>query len=555
MKIHVHHPLWKVAASGLLAALLLQGCGGSGSDSASTTSNSSNSSNNASSNASSNTNNNTSAPATQLASGVVTGFGSVFVDGTKIEDANASVVTENADGSLRNTVLQMGQHVRVKHDGKGTASQILLDAAVIGTVGNLGSNTLTVAGQQVNINTDAATGPLTVWGGGYSSMADVVANDLVEVHGSPVYDSTRKTYTVTASRIQKITTATGRMQVAGSISNLDTSAQTFALNGLTVNYSSAALRPANTTLGNGTVVTVYAPLTAASSGASPSVNASNIKVNRLQDSSLAVSAAQIGGQVTQYDSTANTFEVQGIQVTMTASTTTSPTSKTVRNGAYVNVRGNVGSDGSFTATNIQIRTQDTSSDLASVKLLGVVSDFVDRSSFVVRGVPVDASQATLGSSCAKTTLANDVGVQIIATQQVDTPVVLASSIQCAKVPGIVIRPLSGSVSNLDSSAKTFALNRRNGNTTQTTVRWTDTTAFVGVTADTLDAKQVRVEGYLSGTTLVARSVRVIGSGQTMDDDAFQKPSDGTNGTNTTNTTNGTTNGGHQPGWTRYRKKH
>jgi hypothetical protein len=112
--------------------------------------------------------------------------------------------------------------------------------------------------------------------------------------------------------------------------------------------------------------------------------------------------------------------------------------------------------------------------------------------------------------------------------------------------------LSGSVSNLDSSAKTFALNRSHGYTTQTTVRWTDTTAFVGVTADTLDTKQVRVEGYLSGTTLVARSVRVIGSGQTMDDDAFQKPSDGTNGTNTTN---GTTNGGHQPGWTRYRKKH
>lgn len=493
MKIHVPHPLWKAASAGLLAALLLQGCGG-GSSSAS---------------------NPTTTSGAQLASGVVTGFGSVFVDGTEIEDANAKVRVENADGSYSNTVLQMGQRVRVNHDGKGTASQVTVDAAVIGNVSTVGTTTLTVAGQNVSINTDAATGPLTVWGGGYSSIADVLANDTVEVHGSPVYDSTSQKYTVTATRVQKITTTTGRMQVAGTISDLDTSAKTFKINGLTVNYSSAALRPANASLSNGTVVTAYAPLAAGNT-----ITASHLKVNRLQDSTLALSVAQVGGQVSRYNSDAQTFEVQGITVTMTSSTSINPTGKTVKDGAYVNVRGTVGSDGSFTATNVQVRQQNTASDLATVKLIGVISDFVDASSFVVRGVPVDASGINVATSCPGVTLGNDVPVQITATQQADTPVVLATKMSCQNPAGIIIRPVDGTISSVDSTAQTFALTPTGGSAT--TVHWTDATAFIGVTAATMDTKQVRVEGYLSGSTLVARMVRATASNSpALDDDGFQ----------------------------------
>lgn len=510
MKIHVSHPLWKAASAGLLAALLLQGCGG-GSSSAS--------------------NPPSTTSGTQLASGVVTGFGSVFVDGTEIEDANAKVRVENADGSYSNTVLQMGQRVRVNHDGKGTASQVTVDAAVIGTVSNVGSSTLTVAGQVVSVNADSATGSLTVWGGGYSSITDVKTSDLVEVHGTPVYDSTSKTYTVTATRVQKITASTGRMQVAGTISDLDTSAKTFKINGLTVNYSSAALRPANASLSNGTVVTAYAPLTTGNT-----ITASNLKVNRLQDSSLALSVAQVGGQVSRYDSATQTFEVQGIKVTMTSSTSINPTGKTVKDGAYVNVRGTVGSDGSFTATNVQVRTENTSSDLATVKLIGVISDFVDASSFVVRGVPVDASNIQVATSCPGVTLGNDVPVQITATQQADTPVVLATKMSCQNPAGIIIRPVDGTISSVDSTAQTFALTPTGGSAT--TVHWTDSTAFIGVTTATMDTKQVRVEGYLSGSTLVARVVRATASSSpALDDDGF-KPG---------NTSDNT-------GWGKYKKR-
>jgi hypothetical protein len=490
--------------SALCLVLVLQACGGS-----------------------SNTADN-STGTSQVASGAVTGFGSVFVDGVELEDANASVVTENHDGTTRNTVLQMGQRVRVAHNGKGTASTVTLDAAVIGTVSakDVTAKTLTVAGQKVKVVTDATVGAITVFGGGYSSIDDVVAGtDLVEVHGTPVYDSISKSYVVNATRIAKVTESTGRMQVAGTISNLDATAKTFSLNGLTVNYATATLRPSSASLANGTVVTAYAPLSAVSGS---TVTASNLKVNRLQDSTLSVSNAQIGGQVSKYDGTAKTFEVQSVKVTIIDATTINPNGKTVADGAYVKVTGTVGTDGSLTAANIQVREQSTSSDLATVKLIGVISDFVDNTSFVVRGVPVDASGINIGEKCPNVTLANNVEVTVTATQQADTPVVLATNLICKAQATVVIRPVDGTASGVDSTAKTFTLTLTNTTTTQA-VQWNSSTTFVGVTAITLDKSTVRVEGYLSGSTLVARTVvntsTAIGNTPRLDDAPFRTSAD------------------------------
>ncbi|WP_310610872.1 DUF5666 domain-containing protein [Limnohabitans sp.] len=507
------------ATAGVLISLLLQGCGGGSGTSSQATS------------------------GAQIANGVVTGFGSVFVDGVEIEDANARVVTENYDGTFSNSVLQMGQRVRVAHDGKGTASTVTLDAAVVGLVSAVDATnkTLTVAGQKVSVTTDSTVGTLTVWGGGYSSISDVVApTDLVEVHGTPVYDSTNKTYTVSATRIQKLTADTGRMQVAGTISKLDTTVKTFVINGLTVNYTTAALRPANAALADGTVVTVYGPLTALSGN---TLTASHIKVNRLQDSTLSVSNAQIGGQVSKYDSTANTFEIQGIKVTIGSDTTTNPKGKAVANGAYVKVSGTVGSDGSLTATNIQVREQNTNSDLATVKLIGVISDYVSKDSFVVRGVPVDASGIDLAASCPNITLANGQEVQVTATQQASTPVVYATQLSCKAQAAVVIRPVDGAASGVNTSSKTFTLTLTGSTTTQA-VQWNDATTFVGVTIASLENKSVRVEGYMSGSTLVARVISAV-SGNALDDHAFRQPSGSTSNTSTTASN----------AWNSYRSKH
>jgi hypothetical protein len=484
-----------------------------------------------------------SSVAGQLANGVVTGFGSVFVDGVELEDANAAITAENPDGSTRNVALQMGQRVRVSHDGKGTASKVSLDAAVIGSVSSidLTNKTVTIAGQKVVVNDDATAGLLTTYGGGYTALTDVAANDLAEVHGSPVYDATSSSYKVLATRLQKVTAIT-HLQAKGKISGLNVASQTFTLNGLTVSYASANVRPTGATLSNDLAVTVYAPLSNLVNG---TVSASHLKVDRLQDASATANAGthvQMSGQVSLYDPTAKRLEIQGVEVSV-ASATVTPSGAVLSNNAYVKVEGSLGADGKVTATQVQVRTSNTATDLAKVKLIGVISDFVDSSSFIVRGVPVDASGIQIATACPNVTLANDLPVQVTATQQAGTPVVWATDLSCQVKPAVLIRPVDGNIAAVNSVARSFTVTSRNATTT--TVYWNDATSFVGLTSDALSTQTVHVEGFVSNGLYTAKMVSLIDSQKRLDDDEFRATPPAASGTSSNAAS----------AWSQYRLRH
>lgn len=324
-----------------------------------------------------------------VTNGVVSGFGSVLVDGNEIEDAKASVVAENADGTFSNTVLQLGQRVRVDHDGKGTASKVTVDATLIGTVSlvNATDQTIKVAGQVAGINSDLSKGALTVWAGGYNSFSDLAVNDIAQIHGSLMYDSTSRAYKVTATRIQKMASMAS-LKVSGKITDINTTTKTFKLNELTVDYTNSTVRPAAVTLVNGMLVTAFAlPSDLSGNRLTPD----HLKINRTQDGSDKGAATQTGGLVSMYDASGKTFELQGVKVVFTENTKFTPSASALNNNAYVAVSGTFSAEGLLKATSIQIRQQNNSTDLAKVKLIGPISQFVDSSSFVVRGVPVDAS--------------------------------------------------------------------------------------------------------------------------------------------------------------------
>ena len=488
--------LWTALA--LASILALQACGGSGGDGIASSS------------------------ALQLANGVVTGFGSVFVDGVEIEDASASVQVEGPDGSFKNTVLQMGQRVRVNHDGKGTASKVTVDAAVIGQVSAINGSEFTVAAQLVKTISDSTLGSVTMWGGDYADASSMTAGDWVEVHGTPVYDATSSSYQVVATRVQKLS-ALNHVQVRGQISGLDTVAHTFMLNGLTVNYTSATLRPATASLSNGLSVVAYADPTGV---VGTTLTASNIKLDRLKDNATVSTTAQLSGLISRYDATTQTFEIQGVKVNV-GSASIQPSGAVLADGAYVKLDGTVGSDGGLTASRIQVRQQDTATALAAVKLIGVISDFVDNASFVVRGVPVDASQVT--SVCSGVSLANGVEVTVQAKQQSGTPVVLATSVECKAQAKVMIRPVDGTVASVGSD-QTLVLTLANASTQ--TIQWNANTTFVGLTADALAGQSVRVEGYVSNNVLVARVVMLStdtqhAQGPKLDDSDFRTPRNGT----------------------------
>lgn len=456
----------------------------------------------------------TETTASLISQGTVSGFGSVYVNGVKLDDSSAPSLAYAADGTATAQALRLGHQVRVEHNASGKASRVVIDAAVIGSVSSIDTTagTLVVAAQTVKVNTDSAAGLVTVFAGGYSALADVAANDLVNVHGTPVYNSTTAKYEVQATRIEK-RTAMADVRVTGKLSALDTAAKTFNLNGLTVSYGTATLRPASAVLANDQNVIVWSQTYTNGTA----LAASGVRVFNTTATDLpATTTARLSGVVSNATSTG--FEVAGVKITTQTSTTITPTGASVANAAYVGVTGVVQTDGSVLANAIQVRQSDTTDDSARILLNGPITSYTSATSFVVRGVPVDASAIT---ACPSVTLADGVNVAVIATAQAGTDVVLASRMTCPASPA-AFRDVRGTPTAVDTTAKTFTLTALSGTTQK--VQWADTTVWGGtLTSATLSAATAVVaEGYVdSAGVLQAKELRAPG---TRDSDAYDSAS-------------------------------
>lgn len=176
--------------------------------------------------------------------GVITGFGSIYVNGVEYETDSASV---NIDGVQNiETSLGIGDVVvlqgTVNADGvTGTATAVScvdeLEGYVLdlsGLVAGVGS--INVMGQTVTINLD------TVFEGdelALAAISDLSVNDIVEVSGFADGNGN-----ILATRLETKNAAED-IELKGLISNLDATALTFTIGSLTIDYSSASDLPAN----------------------------------------------------------------------------------------------------------------------------------------------------------------------------------------------------------------------------------------------------------------------------------------------------------------------
>ncbi len=179
----------------------------------------------------------TSADATSASStsGVITGFGSVYINGVEYETDSASVTIDGSQSA--ETDLGVGDvcalQGSVNADGvTGTATAVTctdeLEGYVLEVSLTNGIGTMNVMGQTVTITAD------TVFDSDTTASIDlIVPNDIVEVHGYP--DGTGN---ILATRIETKNAATD-VEVKGLISNLDLIPLTFNLGTLLVDYSSA----------------------------------------------------------------------------------------------------------------------------------------------------------------------------------------------------------------------------------------------------------------------------------------------------------------------------
>lgn len=209
-----------IISSAILCTLTVTGlvsCGSSGSDS-------------------------TTSASTTSTSGIITGFGSVYINGVEYETDNASVTIDGSQSA--ETDLGVGDvcvlQGSVNADGvTGTATAVICTDELEGYVLDVSSltngiGTMNVMGQTVTITADTVFDSDTK-----ASIADLVANDIVEVHGYS--DGTGN---ILATGIETKNAATD-IEVKGLISNLNSNLMTFNLGSLLVDYSSAADVAAN----------------------------------------------------------------------------------------------------------------------------------------------------------------------------------------------------------------------------------------------------------------------------------------------------------------------
>lgn len=201
--------------------------------------------------------------------GPVSGFGSVYVNGTHFGVNNASY-TGN-DGVTRYSQLEKGMIVKVTgswgSDGEGEARSIHYDDTLRGPVKSMAWDAgakvgkITVAGLEVAINSR------TVFKGatpeqlqaGLNSNAD---DYRVRISGYRLADGTFQATFVGVKEIGNGWFGEWRkIEVEGVISNLDALAQTFELNGLVVEFQSAEFDDGiQDDLENGVVVEVEGKL-------------------------------------------------------------------------------------------------------------------------------------------------------------------------------------------------------------------------------------------------------------------------------------------------------
>lgn len=433
-------------------------------------------------------------------SGYVTGFGSVIVDGIRYDDnlldeANRiEVESTDSNSTVSGTrkSLGLGQRVELNLTGGTVISKIRVESDLVGFVTQTATgNTLEVAGQRVLINTNTGAGPVTFLEG-FSSLGSLTTNDRVEVHGVLNTNSAAggNNAGIQASRIELLPssnptsgvpiTATKVGGVVNGVTTVNSTAgpgTQFNLGNLTIFLpSSASVTPNGAILRNGAKVKVFST-TAPQNGR---LTANALRIEQFQNS---VEDYRFSGIVTSSNPSARTFVVDGLTVDGFRLEVQPLV------GQSVQVRGSLNASTQVLSAT-ELRVNDPS--LSSIELKGSVANFVNNSDFTVRNTRVNASG--LGTLSG---LNNGVFVEVKGT--VSNGVVLATQVDIKSPTQGAELEQSGTVSSLNSAARTFVLG-------STTVNFSAATFENGTAQNLADGQTVKVEGRLSNGVIQAREV-------------------------------------------------
>jgi Domain of unknown function (DUF5666) len=171
-----------------------------------------------------------------MATGVITGFGSIYINGTHFQTTSAKI-RKNGQ-TVAQSQLAVGQVARIKGSKdasgmSGVADEVDVDESVVGPISTIDivNSVLTVLGQTVKVNAGTSFSKDIQ----PADLTGLTMGEVIEVDG--LIDSSGA---IAATRIEPAS-AGAPLQVLGSVASLNSAAHTFMINTLVVDYSSATL--------------------------------------------------------------------------------------------------------------------------------------------------------------------------------------------------------------------------------------------------------------------------------------------------------------------------
>ncbi len=394
----------------------------------------------------------------------ITAFGSVVVKGVRYDTANATITVNGLTASQ--SALDVGDVVllsgTVNDDGvTGVAEQIIADDVLEGVVDSidLAAGQFTVLEQTVIVTAD------TIFDDDFAlrTLEGLSAGDVVEVAGFLGDNS------IIATRVERDTDNDG-FEVVGYVTNLDSGARTFNINGLVVDYAAASLDDdfPGGTISEGDLVeaegTVFDGGTLFANDVDFWGNRPRLACDNFAgDDDNGECEVEIEGYVSAVNS-ATSFELNGIPVLITAGTIFEDgTAANIALNVRLEVDGFVNADGVLVAEEIDFEDDDRPIEIEApvqaidldnglVTLLGIDVQFTSKTRFedfsVAQALPFRAEDIRVGDYLEITGIpAADAGADVIATKieredDDDSDVALQGFVESLAQPDLVILGVS-----------------------------------------------------------------------------------------------------------------
>jgi hypothetical protein len=328
-----------------------------------------------------------------VSNGTVSGFGSIFVNGVEFETNGAEFTVDDSPGS--ESSLSVGDVVIVSgtidaNGTTGTATSVFTDEAVEGPVDSIDlvNSRLVVAGQSVIVDAqtsfDDNISP--------ADLNGLAVGNFIEISG--LFDADQ---TIRATRIERKALAgipAGRfVQVHGLVMGLDSANSTFAINGLTVDFSAATL---DNFPGGAPSNGDFVEAKGVSFGGGGELTATKVEFEVPGIGNLdpgTIDDLEIEGFITRFVS-ATDFDVSGFPVTTNGQTIfefdneTPATAADLGLNVKVEVEGDVDASGTLVASKVEIRRATV------IRITGVVDEDPTSDTFVVLGVTIRVDSQT-----------------------------------------------------------------------------------------------------------------------------------------------------------------